>query len=61
MPGLVPPINDEREGLLGYLAQQREAFRIVAYGLTDERVPTDGCREGWPGSPWMQPWEPAGV
>ena len=38
MPGLVPPINDERDGLLGYLAQQRDAFRIVAYGLTDEQA-----------------------
>jgi hypothetical protein len=38
MPGLVAPIVDEREGLLAYLAQQREAFRIVAHGLTDEQA-----------------------
>lgn len=38
MPGLVPPIADEREGLLAYLAQQRDAFRIVAHGLTDEQA-----------------------
>ena len=38
MPGLVAPVADEREGLLAYLAQQRDAFRIVAYGLTDEQA-----------------------
>ncbi|HWM19875.1 MAG TPA: hypothetical protein VNO51_09320 [Ilumatobacteraceae bacterium] len=31
MPGLVSPIADERDGLLAYLAQQRDAFRIAAY------------------------------
>ena len=38
MPGLVAPIADEREGLLAYLAQQRDAFRIVAHGLTDAQA-----------------------
>ncbi len=38
MPGLVAPIANEREGLLAYLAQQRDAFRIVAYGLSDEQA-----------------------
>jgi uncharacterized damage-inducible protein DinB len=38
MPGQVPPIADEREGLLAYLAQQREVIRIAAYGLTDEQA-----------------------
>jgi uncharacterized damage-inducible protein DinB len=38
MPGQVPPIADEREGLLAYLAQQRDALRIAAYGLTDEQA-----------------------
>jgi uncharacterized damage-inducible protein DinB len=45
MPGNVPPVSDEREGLLAYLAQQRYALRIAAYGLTDEqarRAPTAG-------------------
>ena len=45
MPGLVAPIADEREGFLAYLEQQRDAFRIVAYGLTDEQAratPTAG-------------------
>ena len=35
MPGMPPPVNDEREGLLAFLQQQRDAVRISAYGLTD--------------------------
>lgn len=45
MPGQVPPVADEREGLLGYLAQQRDAIRYSAHGLTDEQArqtPTAG-------------------
>jgi uncharacterized damage-inducible protein DinB len=38
MPGTVPPVADEREGLLAYLAQQRDAVRFAAYGLTDEQA-----------------------
>jgi uncharacterized damage-inducible protein DinB len=38
MPALVPPIADEREGLLAYLAHERDAVRIAAYGLTDEQA-----------------------
>jgi hypothetical protein len=38
MPGLAPPATDERSALLGYLAQMRDAFNIVAYGLTDEQA-----------------------
>jgi uncharacterized damage-inducible protein DinB len=38
MPGQVPPVEDEREGLLAYLHQQRDALRIAAYGLTDEQA-----------------------
>ncbi|HEX8919624.1 MAG TPA: DinB family protein [Chloroflexota bacterium] len=38
MPGQAPPVADEREGLLAYLAQQRYALRIAAYGLTDEQA-----------------------
>lgn len=38
MPGQVPPVNDEREGLVAYLAQQRDALRIAAFGLTDEQA-----------------------
>ena len=35
MSGQVPPVADERTGLLAYLAQQRYVLRIAAYGLTD--------------------------
>jgi uncharacterized damage-inducible protein DinB len=38
MPAQVPPVADEREGLLAYLAQQRDAIRIAAHGLTDEQA-----------------------
>src|SRR5262249_41924332 len=38
MPGTVRPVADEREGLLAFLAQQRDALRIAAYGLTDEQA-----------------------
>jgi hypothetical protein len=38
MPAQVPPVADERAGLLGYLAQQRGAIRAAAYGLTDEQA-----------------------
>lgn len=43
MPGNVPPVADERDGLLAYLAQQRYVLQLTAYGLTDEQaraVPT---------------------
>ncbi|TKG64538.1 DinB family protein [Prauserella endophytica] len=38
MPGLVGPVADEREALLGYLAQQRYVLCLAAYGLTDEQA-----------------------
>jgi uncharacterized damage-inducible protein DinB len=38
MPGQVPPVADERTGLLAYLAQQRYVLRLAAYGLTDEQA-----------------------
>jgi uncharacterized damage-inducible protein DinB len=38
VPGNVPPVADEREGLLAYLAQQRDAMRNAAYGLTDAQA-----------------------
>ena len=38
MPALVPPVADERDGLLRYLAHQREVLRLAAYGLTDEQA-----------------------
>ena len=46
MPGTVPPVSDERDGLLAYLRQQRDALRVTAYGLTDEQArlrPTAGA------------------
>jgi uncharacterized damage-inducible protein DinB len=45
MPGTVPPVADERQGLLTYLDQMRLVLRITAYGLTDEQArlaPTPG-------------------
>jgi len=38
MPGTVPPVADEREGLLAFLAQQRHVLRLAAYGLSDEQA-----------------------
>jgi uncharacterized damage-inducible protein DinB len=38
MAGNVPPVSNEREGLLAFLAQQRHVIRIAAYGLTDEQA-----------------------
>jgi Protein of unknown function (DUF664) len=38
MPGSVSPVSNEREALLAYLAQQRDALRITAFGLTDEQA-----------------------
>ena len=38
MPGQAPPLTDERELLLAYIAQQRDGLRFAAYGLTDEQA-----------------------
>ncbi|HEY7062265.1 MAG TPA: DinB family protein [Chloroflexota bacterium] len=38
MPGTVRPVTDERDGLLAYLAQQRDGLRYAAHGLTDEQA-----------------------
>lgn len=38
MPAHVPPVDTERDGLVGYVAQQLDAFRSVAYGLTDDQA-----------------------
>ena len=38
MPAVAPPVADEREGLLAYLAQQRLALRLSAHGLTDDQA-----------------------
>lgn len=38
MPGMPGPVRDEREGLLAFLAQQRYAMRLTAYGLDDAQA-----------------------
>jgi uncharacterized damage-inducible protein DinB len=38
MPGTVRPVLDERDGLLAYLAQMRDALRFAVHGLTDEQA-----------------------
>ena len=38
MPGLVPPVTEERACLLSYLAQQRDGIRYATHGLTDEQA-----------------------
>jgi Protein of unknown function (DUF664) len=38
MPGNVRPVVDERDGLLAYLAQQRDGLRFAVHGLTDEQA-----------------------
>jgi hypothetical protein len=38
MPGLVPPLTDEREVLLAFLGQQRDALRYAAHGLDDDQA-----------------------
>lgn len=38
MAGLTRPVRDERDGLLTFLEQQRDALRIAAHGLTEEQA-----------------------
>lgn len=63
MPAQVPPVADERDGLIAYLDQQRDAFASAAFGLTEAQIrlaPTAGtltigglikhvatCERGW--------------
>ncbi len=63
MAAQVPPVADERDGLIAYLDQQRDAFVSVSYGLTEAQLrqaPTAGslsmgglikhvttCERGW--------------
>ncbi|MEO7753909.1 MAG: DinB family protein [Terracoccus sp.] len=45
MPALVPPVTDERDGLVAYLDQQRDSLATTAFGLTEEQLratPTAG-------------------
>src|SRR4051794_13087906 len=38
MPGTVRPVTDERDGLLAFIEQQRDAIRIAVHGLDDEQA-----------------------
>jgi uncharacterized damage-inducible protein DinB len=38
MAGNVPPVADERDGLLRYLEQQRYVLKLAAHGLTDAQA-----------------------
>jgi len=38
MPGQAPPLADERELLLAFIAQQRDGIRNAAFGLTAEQA-----------------------
>ncbi|GAA4915261.1 uncharacterized protein DUF664 [Stackebrandtia albiflava] len=38
MASMVPPTDDETHNLFAYVDQQRDAFRQVAHGLTDEQA-----------------------
>jgi hypothetical protein len=38
MPGLVDPLVDEREALLAFLGQQRDALRYAAHGLDEAQL-----------------------
>jgi uncharacterized damage-inducible protein DinB len=38
MAGNVPPVTDERDGLLRFLEQQRHVLKVAAHGLTDEQA-----------------------
>ena len=45
MAAQVPPVVDERDGLIAYLDQQRDAFVSVSFGLTEKQIrvtPTAG-------------------
>src|SRR4051812_8460213 len=38
MPALAPPVKDEREGLLTFLGQMRDALRAAAFGLDRDQL-----------------------
>lgn len=38
MAAQVAPVSNETEALIGYLAQQQDAFRVVVHGLTDTQA-----------------------
>ncbi len=38
MPGMPPPVADERAGLLAFLDQQRYVLKLAAHGLSDAQA-----------------------
>ena len=38
MPGLAPPVKDERDAVAAFLRQQQDAFRNAVYGLSDDQA-----------------------
>ena len=38
MPGTVPPVVDERDGLMQYIAQQHSGIRHTAFGLSEQQI-----------------------
>ncbi len=50
MPALPPPVPDERAALLAFLAQQRYAVRVAAFGLTDDQARLAAVRSGGNGT-----------
>ncbi len=45
MPAQVPPLSDEKDLLLAYVAQQRDGLKCAAHGLRDDQIglkPTAG-------------------
>ncbi|RNL63236.1 DinB family protein [Nocardioides marmoriginsengisoli] len=38
MAAQVAPVSNETEALIGYIAQQQDAFRVVVHGLTDAQA-----------------------
>ncbi|MGH8905508.1 MAG: DinB family protein [Egibacteraceae bacterium] len=46
MPWMVRSVADERDGLLAFLAAQRNALRIAVHGLTDEQAASKPSASG---------------
>ncbi len=44
MPGTPRPVTDEMDGLLTFLAQQRDLLETTAHGLTDEQARSTSAR-----------------
>jgi uncharacterized damage-inducible protein DinB len=46
MPGTVRPVQDERDGLFAYLAQQRDGLRYAVQGITEEEAWSTPTKSG---------------